>query len=256
MSTNRLDRGNQENAIKRLADDLAAIRPNTSFISTEEDEMLSLMVDETLKGVDLKTRYPAFYQKLLKNPALRQAFMDILESLESEKSGQMKPIPAGGRSSLAFLHKRDVQPSIEKIDENHWQITWQRTVEQLRSIFFPPELAYRSDPELFDDSWFILLREDVDLGGSVYSALLECGVSKETEDALSPLLSLAATFETPRLPSEAAVYATLHWGTYHEKRQVTEDGRVKFPDIPFTLTFDQQNQSIISELDLTLEIGA
>ena len=256
MSTNRLDRGNQENAIKRLADDLAAIRPDKSFISTEEDEMLSLMVDETLKGVDLKTRYPAFYQKLLKNPALRQAFMDILESLENEKSGQMKPIPAGGRSSLAFLHRKAVQPNVEKIDENHWQITWQRTVEQLRSIFFPREMVYRSDPELFDDSWFILLREDFNLGGSVYSALLECGVSKETEDALSPLLSLAATFETPRLPSASAVYATLHWGAYHEKRQVTEEGRVKFPDIPFTLTFDPQSQSIVSELDLTLEIDA
>lgn len=254
MSTNQSPRGNK-NAMQRLADDLAYIVPNNSFISAEENEMLSLMVDETLKGVDLKTRYPIFYQKLLNNAELRQAFVDILESVDGGQRGQLVPIPAGGAKSLAFLNKKPSRPRVEKLNENHWKIKWKKTVEQLRNVFFPPNLAFRSDPNLFDDSWFILLREDVNLAGSTYSALLECGVSKEMEDALSPSLSLAATFETPQLPTESIVYATLHWGEYNEKRQVTE-GRVKFPDIPFAMTFDRQNQIITSELDLTLEIGA
>jgi hypothetical protein len=47
------------------------------------DEILSLLVDEALKGVDVKTRYPDGYQQLLDNHELRQIFLDSLVGLEA-----------------------------------------------------------------------------------------------------------------------------------------------------------------------------
>jgi hypothetical protein len=52
--------------------------------NTENSELLSLLVDETLKGVDVKSVYPDGYQQLLDNPELRQIFLDTLAGLEDE----------------------------------------------------------------------------------------------------------------------------------------------------------------------------
>jgi hypothetical protein len=254
MNKNQSDRWKNENAAKSLEDDLAAIDSGTPFISMEEDEMLSLMVDETLKGVDIKIYYPAFYRQLFSNAVLRQVFLDTLELAEIEKKGEMVPFPAAGKPNLAFLNKKPLQSGIEKLDAHRWQIKWQKTVEQLEAIFSPPTLAYRSDANLFDDAWFPVLRGDANLSGSTYSVLLECGISKETDEALSASLNLAVTLELATPLAQFPIYATLHWGKYDETLKVTEEGRVRFPDIPFAVTFDMQNQSITSGLDLTLEI--
>jgi hypothetical protein len=256
MNTHRSDRWKNKKAAKNLQDDLSAIDSGTSFLSMEENEMLSLMVDETLKGVDIKIHYPDFYRRLFSNAMLRQTFLDILELAESEKKGETVPFPAVGEPNLAFLNKRRLQSGIEKVDDHHWQIKWQKTVEQLQAVFSPPTLVYRSDASLFDDAWFPVLRGEANLSGSIYSVLLECGISKEKEEALSASLNLAVTLESPTSFSQFPIYATLHWGKYNETLKMTEEGRARFPDIPFVIPFDEQNQSIASGLDLTLKIGS
>jgi hypothetical protein len=257
MDKNQSDRWKNKKAIKNLEDDLAAIDSDTPSISMEENEMLSLMVDETLKGVDIEARYPAFYRKLFSNAVLRQVFLDLLGLAESKKKGQLVPFPAAGKPNLAFLNKKPLQSDVEKLDENHWQIKWQKTVEQLQSIFSLTTFAYRSDASLFDeDAFFPVLHGEVNLSGSTYSVLLECGISKETEEALSAFLNLVVTLGSTTLLSQFPIYATLHWGKYHETLKMAEEGRMRFPDIPFVvLAFDRQKQSIASGLDLTLKIG-
>ncbi len=255
MDTNQLDHGKNEKSRKKLAADLAGIDSDVLFISMKEHEMLSLMVDETLKGVDIKTRYPDFYQKLFSNAELRQVFLDALDSVEAEKQSELSAFPSEEKPNLVFLNKKPNQPGIQQLDKDRWQIILQTTIQQLQDIFSGgPALAYRSDANLFDDSWFTLLRGEAELEGTSYAILLECGISKETEQALSASLNIAMTLETASASAQAPIHATLQWGKYSETLTIAAEGRTRFPDIPFSASFDQQDQKIISGLDLILEI--
>jgi len=42
-------------------------------------DLLGLVVDDFLKGVDLQVQYPRVYQRLLSDAAYRAAFLEILE---------------------------------------------------------------------------------------------------------------------------------------------------------------------------------
>jgi hypothetical protein len=56
-------------------------------------DLLSLMVDEALRGVDIPERYPAFWQKMLANAELHEAFVDCLEVLAASRGGWLRPWP-------------------------------------------------------------------------------------------------------------------------------------------------------------------
>jgi hypothetical protein len=252
MDKQSFDNGKKAKASQKLANHLAGLISERSLLSIEENEVLSLIVDEALKGVDIEIQYPDFYGRLLKNAALRQAFIDTLEMMEAEKEGLLTPIPSGRKPSLAFLHKEPRQIDAHQVGMEHWQIRLQRTIQELRNIFSSPKLVYRADANLYDDNWFTVLRDEIELGGSSYAILLECGISKETEEALSASLNLALTLEATT-SSGSPVYATLHWGKYNETITIAEEGYVRFPDIPFSATFDQQSQEINADLDLVLE---
>jgi hypothetical protein len=256
MNTPLFEHGKSDRAGKKLAEALAGIGSDlSSFISTEENEMLSLIVDETLKGVDIETRYPDFYQKLFGNAALRQVFLETLESVEAEKAGALLPFPAVAEPKLTFLTRKAGPPRLQKLEDERWQIKLQKTIQELQNIFSPPALAYRSDANLFDDNWFTVLREEIEVDGSTYSILLECSRSQETEEALSAALNLAMTLEPAAAASQPSIQVTLQWGKYTETVAFAEEGRARFPDIPFSATFDQQDQRLLSGLDLLLEIN-
>ncbi len=251
MNAQQFDQGKRAQARQKLASDLAGLASETLFIPNEETEMLSFIVDEATKGVDIETRYPEFYRKLLGNAALRQVFLDTLGMLEAGKAGELLPLPAGEEPRLEFLTKKAPQPA--PASSQGWKITLQKSIQELKSIFSPPQLAYRTETNFFEDNWFTILRDEIALAGSNYSILLECGLSKETEDALSATLNIAISLE--KLPSAPAfpIHATLRWGKYSETLILPDEGRVRFPDISFAATFDPQNQEITSGLDLVLE---
>lgn len=253
MNTRRFDDEKRAKARQKLDSDLAGFTSEHLFLTQEDNEMLSLLIDEALKGVDIKTQYPDSYRGLLSNPELRQMFLDTLESLEAEKEGRLESLPAGEQPNLAFLKDKTPQIESQHSEQTSWQISLKRTIQQLQNIFSPPQMAYRADANLFDDSWFTVLREEIELGGSSYSILLECGISEETDEALSASLNIAMTLESPASP-ESPIYATLRWGQYTQTLTIAGEGRARFPDIPFSATFDQQNHEIISDLDLALAI--
>jgi hypothetical protein len=253
MNTRRSENEKKTKAGKKQASNLAGPTSEHLFITTEDNEVLSLLVDEAIKGVDIKTQYSDSYRRLLSNPELRQMFLDTLESLEAEKESRLEPLPVAGEQNLAFLKQKTSQVEGQPAGGVSWQISLQRTIQQLQSIFSPPRLVYRADANLFDDSWFTVLREEVELGGSSYSILLECGISEETGEALSASLNIAMSLESTASP-DSPLSATLRWGKYTETLTIAGEGRVRFPDIPFSATFDQQNQEITSDLDLVLAI--
>ena len=55
-------------------------------LTSEDNEWLLIVARDALRGLDLGSNYPAFFQKLITNPKLRQAFLDEL-ALQALSSG-------------------------------------------------------------------------------------------------------------------------------------------------------------------------
>jgi hypothetical protein len=54
-------------------------------ITESDNEWLPLVVQDSLKGVDIGFQYPSFFQKLLMNPRLRRIFISELERAMSQQ---------------------------------------------------------------------------------------------------------------------------------------------------------------------------
>ena len=249
----RFDPAKKTAALKKLADHLSALDSQAGSILPMESDMLSLIVSGTLNGEDLSQRYPAFYRKLLGNAELRGAFLDALESIEAERTGQQEAMPGVSRTHLDFLQDQPASPVIETFDKRSWRATWGRTLEQLQSIFSPPEMAYRADPSLSEDPWFTLLREEMSTQGVTYDVVLDCTLSDKQEESLSTFLNLAVTLGSPSESSGFPLRASLQWGEYLQSVLVPDEGRVQFPDVPFAAVFDEAGSQLQSGFSLTLE---
>lgn len=240
---------NKQGAIRKLIEELSHFDFQLSDISIEDDEMLSLIASEAVKGVDIAKRYPVFYRKLLNSANLRRTFLDVLQMLE----------PAGAdpitRADLSFLNRPTPPPVVEMSGQDTWRVVWQRTMQQLQGIFSPSELAYRADPDLLEDPWFTIVREEVEIEKSLCTIALECTLSGDMDNALSTFLNFAMTLASPMASAQRPLRASLQWGQYHETVSVSAEGRVKFPDIPFALIYDDQSQKIKCDLNLALEFS-
>ncbi len=58
---------------------LPVSRWNSPPLTEEDNEWLLIVAQDAVKGVDIGANYPAFFQKLITNANLRQAFLDELE---------------------------------------------------------------------------------------------------------------------------------------------------------------------------------
>ncbi len=247
-----LDPLKQAAAIRRLKKDLADLGIESMSSSEVDSDMLSLILDKILNGEDLARHYPALYQKLLNNFEMRQALLDVLESIEVERTHSLIPLPKVSKSSLAFLAGRAPLPILEVFDKNNWRSTWRSTLEQIRTVFSPSELVYRTDPSQLEDPWFTLLRDEIETDGVIYTVALECTLSDQTENGLSIFLNLAVTLEALANQPHFPLQATLNWGEYKESVLIAEQGRARFPDIPLVTVTDEENQNIKSGLSLSL----
>lgn len=252
---NRLDPSKYPAALKRLIEHLIALDTQDDSDFFMESDMLSLVVSKALNGEDIARLYPDFYQKLLGNTELRQAFLDALESVEAERANQQAPMPVA-QTQLDFLTGQSISPTIEVFDKNKWRASLQRTLEQLRSIFSPPTMAYRADPNLIEDPWFTLLREEMIAEGVTYDVMLDCTLSNEKEYALSAFLNLAVTLESNLVSAAFPLRASLHWGEYQESVLIPDEGRFRFPDIPMVSIFDEAGAQPKAGFNLTLETAS
>lgn len=252
----RSHRIKKSDAAKRLVDDLARLDLSVKALSEPigDEEMLSLIIEETNNGVDIAQRYPNFYKKLLGRPDLMQAFLNVLESMEDDEESKPIPWAKAGYAKPDFLTASSSKPVMARLGDQ-WRIGWQRTVEQLQSVFSLSELAYRSDPDVVEDSWFVLLRDEVEIDGLLYAVTLECTFAGEDTEALVPFLNMAVTvgidagIKQPQFP----IRTSLQWGSYKETLQITEEGRTRFPNISLPVLFDKENEHVTAELNLTIE---
>lgn len=249
----RFDPAKYQAALQRLADHLIALDPQGEMDLSMEHDMLSLIVSGTLNGETLRDRFPAFHRKLLEHPELRQAFLDALESIEAERTGQQVPLPEMPRRRLPFLEKQASAADVELGVGGNWRTVLQRSLEQLQAIFTPRDLIYRADPDLVDDPWFTLLREEVNTAGNSISVALECTPSGDIDPAVTAFLTLAVTVASQSQPLRFPLKASLVWGDYQSSISIPEEGRVHFPDIPLTLLLEASPMRLRSGVRLVLE---
>jgi len=218
----------------------------------EDDTLLSLAVDDALKGVDISIRYPAFFQRLLADAALRRDFLAILDAIE----GQPISLAAGPQPNLDFLRAAPLQPALEIVSPARWRLIWQAAVDQIQSIFFSAaqfEPIFRSDDDL-EDAWFTLFRNEVDIDQAHASVVLEAVRLMAAPDQLQLHLAVGLTPDrataTDRLPD---LRAHLIWGGYDQTVIITQRGRATFPPLPLDSILDATAQRITADLQLIVE---
>ncbi len=218
--------------------------------TAEDEDMLSLVVDDALQGVDIIKQYPAFYRKLLNNSELRQAFLDALDLLERSETGELTPLPEMSPPDLSFL-KADSAPNpiIEHFSPEKWRVTWRLLQDQLANLFMPSNLVYRSDPLDLEDNGTVLLRSQVDVDGTQIDLFLEA--IRRVDEPNRLYLSLSTTSLTStQLP---AVQAHLQWGAFQQTVVIDQYGRARFQPLPLTAVLDETTQTFQDDLQLILE---
>lgn len=223
-------------------------RPATA----EDEDMLSLVVNDALQGVDIIKQYRAFYRKLLIDAELRQAFLDALDLLERSEAGELIQPPQMPVPDLSFL-KRAIYPTpiVEHPTIEKWRVSWQLLQEQLTHLFTPVELAYRSDHLDLEDKSTVLLRSQVELDDIQLDVLLEAVRPVDEPDHLHLHLSTASLTEA-HLP---AMQALLQWGEVKQTAVIDKYGRVRFRPLPLEKVLDDVRQTFRADLQLVLEVG-
>lgn len=71
------------NVWPEAGDEFLALLPVSRWdappLTDEDNEWLLIVARDALRGLDIGSNYPAFFQKLITNPKLRQAFMDEID---------------------------------------------------------------------------------------------------------------------------------------------------------------------------------
>jgi hypothetical protein len=75
-----------------LLADLARWNQDTGPCREADLDLLSIVVEEALRGVDISKRFPGFWGRLIANAELRQAFPESLEMLEESREGRLRPL--------------------------------------------------------------------------------------------------------------------------------------------------------------------
>ncbi|HNB54716.1 MAG TPA: hypothetical protein PK530_22395, partial [Anaerolineales bacterium] len=132
---------------------------------TETDlELLSLVVNDALNGVDIQKQYPAFYKRLVEEPGLRDAFLDVLEMAEEGENEELElELPEPISKKLAFLADPDPVSIVEQLTDR-WRVTWQQSTAYLNTVFLSRKLAFGYRNQAHEEKpWFVLLHEQVEI---------------------------------------------------------------------------------------------
>lgn len=217
--------------------------------------MMSFLVSEAARGVDIAERYPAFYRRLQEEPGLQERFQDSLELLLRTQTNTLIPLPGPPSHDLSFLHTRP-RPTSSLIppDNVHWGMTLALSAEQLNRRFFPfqvePATRHGLGIGLDEENWFTLIRETVSVADNAWSIVLEGTPVDETEDVLQLAVIVIPARDSENGPG--GWQATLTWGIYEATVVLNERGRAIFPKFHLDGVLDEDESAINENLVLTL----
>jgi hypothetical protein len=220
-----------------------------------DEEMLSLLINDALEGIDISARYPALYRRVLAIPQLREAFFDALELLEKSRAGELEPIPGGPSEDLSFLHKfGPVEPLLDQLGGGRWRLSWHKSREQMQEHFelFAP--FWRLKPYRFDDELGVitLLHAEWPLESEAVTFQLEAWQPAGQEEILS--LALVATDVASLAGARVlmGLQAGIEWGGFRGTADFDQHGRADLPPLPVGMILDA-NGLVKADLRLTVE---
>jgi hypothetical protein len=240
--------GHWSDAIVALFSSLSSPLPLP--VEQNDLDMLSFIVNDALKGVDIATLYPAFHARLLADPQLRQTYEDLLDVLEDTAADpdQADPLPIS--RELPFLEPTRTNAIVQPTAPGRWQLAWRLLCDHLTQNFFgAPALDYRLGLSLLEDESFILVEEEVLVAEQTLSVMLEA-IRPVAEPEQLRLQLFTATPSDP-LPSLEAI---ITWGDYTATAWTDRYGQAYFPPIQLHTILDQSEQRITADLQLILEL--
>lgn len=219
--------------------------------------MLSLVVHDALEGIDIARRYPAFYQRMLADNELREAFLDSLDLLQRSRSDELLSLPQAASQNLSFLRARSSEPRIEKVANGRWRVLWQRTIADMQAILFQPRASlsplFRSAASQVEDPWFTLVNGEAEVDEKRISVLLQATQEVERPHTLQLFLTVGILSLTDDEDVVMPLRANLSWGRYRQGVLVQEDGQASFSAVPFTAVLAEGHQSVKGHLYLAIE---
>lgn len=217
--------------------------------------MMSFMVSEAARGVDMAARYPAFYRRLQEEPSLREQFQDSLDLLLTTLTNTLEPLPGPPNRDLSFLQTRP-RPECTLItaERGGWGMSFILCAEQLNHRFFPQpvEPVPRRGLEigLDEDNWFTLIRATLAVDVSSWSVVLEGTPVGGMESTLHLVVMVIPGQE--RENENAGWQANLSWGNYEATVVIGGNGRASFPFCNMQWVLDESQPAYMSDLSLQL----
>lgn len=242
----QVDPVNIENAIKDLMDDLVKYSVSSNVDDATADNSLDLMVDQALRGIDIRKHFPVFYQKLLQNKNLRRQFIDLLSLCSAAKTSPRDPYLINAKLDLSFLKRKTPKDS-------GWPVSLSQPRVQLMNTFFPAQASYRAVEDLGTTPVYTLLRKDFTLGEITYSVLIN-GTLAEQDQSFNANFSLAVSDDATAMAFP--IRAALRWGDYTADFSLLQVGKQTLPDIPLSQIFNEDLTEVKGDLYLTLSSGA
>jgi hypothetical protein len=237
----------EELMIRGLMKDLMIYGQSSADAEELIDEPIDMMVDQAIQGVDIRRRYPTFYNKLLKNKKLRQQFIDALASFTSPIGKSIDPYIGSTKFDFSFLNR-----SSNKI--LGWPIFLNQSRPQLNAILFSIGLGYRDAVDPGAEPVYTLLRKDFNLAGITYSVSINSKLASSGEDVLNTTINL--TTENNETSGVFPIQASLRWGEYTADVAIEQEGKQSLPDIPLSRVLDDELTDVKADLLLTLSSSA
>jgi hypothetical protein len=235
-----------------MLSDLAHLTtPPRSPNKNEEYDMLSIVVNDALIGINIMEKYPAFYARMLVDEELRTAFLDTLEMLESGDEESLPDFPEVTLVNLDFIRRVMSRPVILSMTPNRLELIWKRTAKQLHTLFYINSLksreVLRSDDYLPGGGQLNILESQVQVGEDELEMRLEAEHALENPGHLNLTIAINIADDfSPRLE------ATIVWGGYSETAVVSQFGIANFPPLN-TDEIIARNGALRHGLELRLE---
>lgn len=235
--------------LKRQLQTQTTLTNNHERLSAEHDstlfDMLPLIIQQIKNGVNLEVSHPTFYQHLLTNVILRQAFVDSLDAeLRFETSG----ISSSQKTTrIANLNHLIMTPAkILLSAQGEWQATVEKRSVQIQNYFetqLMQLMLARSDHSI-ELAWQTLVKSDIKLQDALYSVLLDV----KPRGLYFDLRLDVASDSLPFPP----IVAKLGWGEYDTVVVVKESGLVMLPQVSAESVFAHATTSFTEDIRLTL----
>jgi hypothetical protein len=235
-----------------LIHDLSKLTPSPQLKLTDEEyDMLSIVVNDALLGIDVTRKYPAFYARMIVDEELQSAFLDTLELLEQSRSGQLPDYTEPEAINLDFLQQVISKPLVRKSPKGMLELIWQRTAEQLQNMFYlsslTPGEVLRSGDSMLDGGYINILHSQVEVDGEELEVRLDATQTITDPDNLDLLISVFVPELLPR-----RFEAMIAWGDYRESAEVNKYGLAKFPPLKTSQILSPTNE-LMHGLELRLE---